>query len=107
MLRESMRDYIRGIMKEAHEKGSPIMRTLFYEFPQDDEAWREEDEYMFGDRYLVAPVFELGARKRQVYLPKGCSWKDCNSGHTYEGGQTITADAPLEVIPAFEKVIIC
>ena len=106
-VRESMRDYIRDIMKEAHEKGSPVMRTLFYEFPEDDEAWKAEDEYMFGDRYLVAPVFEAGARKRQVYLPKGCSWKRYGSDSAFEGGRFITADAPLDEIPVFEKVIIC
>jgi alpha-D-xyloside xylohydrolase len=106
-LRESMRDYIRDIMKQAHEKGSPVMRTLFYEFPEDDEAWRTEDEYMFGDRYLVAPVFEAGARKRQVYLPKGCSWKRYGSDQILDGGRFITADAPLDEIPVFEKVIIC
>ncbi|WP_022765018.1 glycoside hydrolase family 31 protein [Butyrivibrio sp. XPD2006] len=106
-LRESMRDYIRDIMKQAHEKGSPVMRTLFYEFPEDEEAWRTEDEYMFGDRYLVAPVFEAGARKRQVYLPKGCSWKRYGSDQILDGGRFITADAPLDEIPVFEKVIIC
>ncbi len=106
-LRESMRDYIRGIMQEAHDCGSPVMRTLFYEFPDDSRAWETEDEYMFGDRYLVAPAFEAGARKRQVYLPKGCNWKNISTGLTCEGGQEIIADAPLEEIPVFEKVIIC
>ena len=70
-------------------------------------TWAVEDEYMFGDKYLVAPVFEYGARKRQVYLPKGCSWKRYGSGLTFEGGQLITADAPLEEIPVFVKVLIC
>ncbi len=104
-LRESMREYLRGIMIRAHEDGSPVMRTLFYEFPEDETAWEAEDEYMFGDKYLVAPVFEYGARKRQVYLPKGCSWKRYGSGLTFEGGQLITADAPLEEIPVFERIL--
>ncbi len=106
-LRESMREYIRGIMQESHEKGSPIMRTLFYEFPEDETAWNVEDEYMFGDKYLVAPVFESGARKRQVYLPKGCSWKRIGTDTAIDGGQVITADAPLEDMPVYEKVLIC
>ncbi|WP_022769683.1 glycoside hydrolase family 31 protein [Butyrivibrio sp. NC2007] len=106
-LRESMREYIRGIMQESHEKGSPIMRTLFYEFPEDETAWNVEDEYMFGDKYLVAPVFEAGARKRQVYLPKGCSWKRIGTDTAIDGGQFITADAPLEDMPVYEKVITC
>ena len=106
-LRESMREYIRGIMQESHEKGSPIMRTLFYEFPEDETAWNVEDEYMFGDKYLVAPVFESGARKRQVYLPKGCIWKRIGTDTAIDGGQFITADAPLEDMPVYEKVLIC
>lgn len=106
-LRESMREYIRGIMQESHEKGSPIMRTLFYEFPEDETCWNVEDEYMFGDRYLVAPVFEAGARKRQVYLPKGCSWKRYGTDQVLDGGRFITADAPLEDMPVYEKVLIC
>ena len=76
-------------------------------FPEDEKAWTIEDEYMFGDKYLVAPVFEAGARKRQVYLPKGCSWRKCGSDLTFEGGLVITADAPLEEIPVFEKVLTC
>ena len=106
-LRESMREYIRGIMQESHEKGSPVMRTLFYEFPEDETSWTVEDEYMFGDKYLVAPVFEAGARKRQVYLPKGCSWRRIGTDTALEGGQVITADAPLEDMPVYEKVLIC
>lgn len=106
-LRESMREYIRGIMQESHEKGSPIMRTLFYEFPEDETSWTVEDEYMFGDKYLVAPIFEAGARKRQVYLPKGCSWRRIGTDTALEGGQVITADAPLEDMPVYERVLIC
>ncbi len=108
-LRESMRDYIRGLMTEAHECGKPVMRTLFYEFPYDRGAWETEDEYMFGDKYLVAPVFEAGARKRMVYLPACNSWKEAFSMSAddeviYEGGQIIVADAPLGKIPVFERI---
>ncbi|MCR5687727.1 MAG: family 31 glucosidase [Lachnospiraceae bacterium] len=102
-IRESMRDYIRDIMKEAHEKGTPVMRTLFYEFPDDPMSWETEDEYMFGSRYLVAPVMEAGADKRNVYLPSGADWKD-RGGTVYNGGCMVCADAPLSVIPVFERV---
>ena len=53
---------------------------------------------MFGPDYLVAPVLEAGARSRSVYLPAG-SWTDVDTGITYEGGQRIMVDAPLERIP--------
>ena len=52
---------------------------------------------------LVAPVLELGARARAVYLPNG-QWKDFQTGEVLSGGRTVTVDAPLDVIPVFEKV---
>ena len=58
---------------------------------------------MFGSRYLVAPVMEAGVRERTLYLPAG-TWKDVETGKTYEGRQTITVPAPLDVIPVLEKV---
>lgn len=103
-LRENMRDYTRELMKEAHEKGTPIMRTLFYEFPEDNKCWEVEDEYMYGEKFLVAPIMELGIRKRKVYLPKGCLWKEINSGNVFEGGNDIEVAAPLEYMPTFERV---
>lgn len=100
-LRETMRDYTRSLMAEAHEKGTPVMRTLFYEFPEDEKAWEIEDEYMYGDKYLVAPVLEAKQRQRNVYLPKGSLWTELENGIQHEGGQEITVDAPLDVIPVF------
>lgn len=104
LLRETMRDYIRDLMKEAHEKGSPVMRTMFYEFPDDNKAWEVEDQYMFGRKYLVAPIFELGKRERTVYLPINAKWK-CNTDSViYDGGQTVCIPAPLEQMPVFERI---
>ena len=101
MLRETMRDYTRSLMQEAHEKGSPVMRTLFYEFPDDPACWEAEETYLFGPDVLVAPVMYEGATSRSVYLPKGARWTELHTGREFEGGQTITADAPLSVIPVF------
>ncbi|MGN1205014.1 MAG: TIM-barrel domain-containing protein [Lachnospiraceae bacterium] len=102
-VRENMRPYIRECMRAASETGSPVMRPLFYDFPADLRCWEIEDAYMFGPDVLVAPVMELHAKKREVYLPEGASWTDAVSGTVYEGGQTIMADAPLDVIPVFIK----
>ena len=105
-IRESMRDYTRSLMKEAHEKGTPIMRTLFYEFPDDVRAWEMEEAYMYGNRFLVAPVFSPGIASREVYLPAGARWRNTNTGEEYEGGMTVTAPAPLSVIPVFELLVV-
>jgi alpha-D-xyloside xylohydrolase len=89
LIRARMRDYIRTLMKEAHEKGTPVMRPLFYMFPEDKQCWEVEDEYMFGDKYLCCPVLYPGLRKRQVYLPKGAKWKVFNGEEEHDGGQLI------------------
>ena len=99
-LRERLRPYIRGVMAEAHENGTPPMRPLFYAYPEDKTAWTVEDEYLFGPDLLIAPVSTFGARSRSVYLPEG-TWTDAYTGKAYEGGTTVEADAPLERIPVF------
>ena len=103
-IREKLRDYTRKLMKEAHEKGTPVMRTMFYEFPDDEKCWTVEDQYMYGDRYLVAPVLYQGAKKRNVYLPEGYKWKDTDNGSVYAGGQTIEVQLSLESMPVFERL---
>ena len=102
-VRIGMHDYIRALYREAHETGAPLIRTMFFEFPEDPKCWELQDQYMFGSRYLVAPVLELHQREREVYLPAG-RWKDLNSGRIEEGGRSVTAAAPVDVIPVYEKV---
>ena len=103
LLRERMKPYLKEVMREASENGSPVMRTMFYEFPEDPACWEADEQYMFGSRYLVAPVLYAGMRERQVYLPKG-TWKELATDKVYEGGCTVAVKAPLEVIPVFEKM---
>lgn len=102
-MRERLKPYISGLMQEAHEKGTPPMRPLFYDFPQDEAAWNVEDEYMFGPDLLVAPVVIEGVRSRPVYLPAGAVWVNAYTGDKCPGGQTIVVQAPLEQIPLFLK----
>ena len=101
-LREKMRPYVRKLMKAAHEKGTPIMRPLFYDFPKDKIAWEIEDEYMFGPELLVAPILYADVRERQVYLPDGI-WRNICNGKVYQGKQRITVAAPIDQIPVFIK----
>ena len=100
-LRERLRPYTRALMEEAHRKGTPVMRTLFYMYPEDSCCWEVEDEYFYGPDLLVAPVLEAGMTVRSVYLPKGESWTEYGTGTEYAGGQWVQAEAGLEVIPVF------
>ncbi|WP_239715294.1 glycoside hydrolase family 31 protein [Paenibacillus sp. 19GGS1-52] len=106
-LREVMRPYTRRLMEEAHENGSPLIRPMFYEFPQEEYCWELQDQYMFGADILVAPVMEEDVCEREVYLPAEAKWTELHSGLVYEGGQRITAAAPLDVIPVFLKNDAC
>ena len=103
MIRERLRPYIRECMRAASETGAPVMRPLFFDFPEDPVCWETEDCYMFGPDLLVAPVMEEGARTRSIYLPAGTVWKDAYTGKSYEGGRTVEVDAPLDIIPVMMR----
>ena len=75
---------------------------MFYEFPDDSKCWELCDQYMFGDKYLVAPILKLNQFKRDVYLPKG-KWKLTSTSEVYDGEKTVSVDAPIEYTPVFEK----
>ncbi|WP_434036672.1 glycoside hydrolase family 31 protein [Formosa sp. 4Alg 33] len=100
-IREQLRPYIQKHMDIASEKGTPVMRPLFYDYPNDDATYTIDDQYMFGPDILVAPVLEAKAKSRTIYLPEGSKWKDVHSGKTYKGGQTITYKVSIEDIPLF------
>ncbi|MNL57574.1 alpha-glucosidase [compost metagenome] len=76
------------------------MRPLFWHYPQEKQSWETEDQYLFGEDLLVAPVMSAGQRQREVWLPAGDNWIAFNGEH-YRGGERITVDAALETIPVF------
>ncbi len=102
-IREEMKPYIERIMRDAHEKGTPPMRPLFYDFPEDKQAWQVEDQYMFGDTYLVAPVLYAKAESRNIYLPAG-SWRYTETGEVFKGGDTVELSFTLDQFPVFERL---
>lgn len=77
--------YVYAQAKECTEKGLPMLRALFVEFPDDLGAWKVDDEYLFGSQILVAPLLESGMTGRTVYLPEG-KWIDYQTEKVYEGG---------------------
>lgn len=77
--------YVYAQAKECTEKGLPMLRALFVEFPDAPGAWKVDDEYLFGSQILVAPLLESGITGRTVYLPEG-KWIDYQTEKVYEGG---------------------
>lgn len=95
--------YLYTYSRKAHDTGLPITRGLFMEYPNDSEAAKIDNQFIFGEEIMVAPVLKKGERVKRVYLPDG-EWIDFNDKKTvYLGGQTIAYKAPLNTIPIFVK----
>ena len=80
----------------------PIIRPLVMHYQNDPEVYECNDEYLVGDRILVAPVTDQGAHVRPVYLPGG-TWVDYWTKERIEGGKYILRDAPLDICPIYIK----
>lgn len=102
LLREKLRPYICRYMEIASKEGKPIMRPMFFDYYEDEVCYTLEDQYMFGEDILFAPVTEQGQRERRVYLPKG-RWQDVNTGSVSDGQCFIDCHVPLEKFAAFVK----
>jgi alpha-D-xyloside xylohydrolase len=84
-LKYRLMPYVYAQAKDCSERGLPMVRALFVEFPDDPGSWQVDDEYLFGSSILVAPLMEENATGRNVYLPPG-SWIDYQTGKSYDGG---------------------
>jgi alpha-D-xyloside xylohydrolase len=102
-LRYQLLPYTYSIAYQSYQTGAPYMRALFMDFPGDPKAANIPDEYMYGPAFLVAPVTEQGATHRTVYLPAGCDWYNYWTNERLHGGQTVVADAPIDVLPLFVR----
>lgn len=99
-LHQEMSGYILELARRASETGEPIVRSMEYEYPH--QGFIDcKDQYMLGDRYLVAPMVTPGV-KRTVKLPKG-KWKD-ERGQIFKGPKVIDTDVPLNRLPYYEKI---
>lgn len=95
--------YLYTYARKAHDTGLPITRGLFMEYPDDENVLKIDNQFLFGEELLIAPVLKKGERVKKVYLPDG-EWIDFNNKQTvYLGGQTIAYQAPLSTIPIFVK----
>jgi len=101
-LRYRLLPYIYSAFVTASETGAPVQRPFVFDFPHDRQAWETDDAYLFGEALLVAPVLAASCTARHVYLPPG-TWVDFHTGERYAGGQFITASAPADRIPLFER----
>ncbi|MDP4088682.1 MAG: glycoside hydrolase family 31 protein [Bacillota bacterium] len=114
-LRYRLLPYIYSMAAEMHQDNSTLLRSLMFDFAEDENVKELSDSYMFGKALLVCPVTEpmyyavnsvplTGIDKiRKLYLPKGTCWYDFWTNEPYSGGQTLTCRAELDIIPLFVK----
>ncbi|MGN8630455.1 TIM-barrel domain-containing protein [Blautia sp. HCP3S3_G3] len=113
-LRYHLMPYIYSLAADVHFGDATMMRSLVFDFPQDKEARKIENEFLFGRSLLICAVTEPMYYDREsrelnrdtkwnCYLPKGCGWYDYWTNTRYEGGQYITVDAPIDRIPVFVR----
>ena len=129
-LRESLRSYIEELYALASRDGSPVMRMLRYEFPNDATAAEVDDQFMLGSDYLVAPVLFENSTEQTIYLPilpAGQGWR-CHFNDTvllsagnegrfsqfwpqqggesyymFRGGQHVVVATPLASFPLYKR----
>ncbi|MGM0789429.1 MAG: glycoside hydrolase family 31 protein [Bacillota bacterium] len=99
-LRYTWMPHLYSLFAEAHKEGTPVMRPLFLEFPEDEHTWNLSDQFMIGDNVIIAPIMQPGTSHRAVYLPEGM-WVDYWTGSIYEGEKHHLIKAPLETLPIF------
>ena len=100
--RIKMRDYTLSLARDAHENGAPMMRPMFFEFPDDPKCYELWDQYMYGPDILFAPIYNEHQTDREVYLPAG-EWVSVLDGGTYQGGASISVHAEIDQYIAFVR----
>jgi alpha-glucosidase len=101
-LRQQLLPYLYTLFEECHRTGAPILRPLFWAYPDDTATYSMDDEFLCGDTLLVAPVTRPGVEHRHVYLPAG-SWLHFWTGARVDGPAHILAHAPLGQPPIYVR----
>ena len=100
-IRERLRPYIKEQMDTASQKGYPVMRPMFFEYPEDEICYTLESQYMFGDDIIFAPIVERGQTVKTVYIPDG-EWILTKDKRVYTKG-TYEITAEIDEFIAFVK----
>lgn len=103
-LRYKFLPYLYTLFYQHEREGQPVMRPVWYEFPNDKQTYLQGDVYMVGSDLLVAPIVKEGMRNRDVYLPAGADWINWWTGERLAGGKQYRVDAPIDRLPLFIRV---
>ena len=103
IIKTRMLPYVRIAVREARVSGAPVMRHMYLTNPTDPRVYQMQDQYLYGDSLLVAPVVTRGLTSRPVYLPEP-QYFDYWTGARVVGGGDVIALAPLDTVPVFARV---
>ena len=99
--------YIYTMARQAYDEGVSLCRPLYYDYPESPEAYDFRNQYMFGDRMLVAPVTSpadsTGYARLKVWLPQGCDWYEWHTGTLLKGGQVVERAFAIDEYPLYLK----
>ena len=95
--------YVRGLAAQAAATGLPLQRPLFLHFEADPACYAIQDQYLYGEDLLVAPVHQAGCTSWEPYLPAGARWIHLWSRREFEGGARARVAAPLGEPPVFVR----
>lgn len=101
-LRYRLMPYLWSAAVRAARTGTPVMRALLVDTPQDPTAWTTDLQYRLGEDLLVAPIVDPSG-ERDVYLPVGDDWIDAATGERHRGGQHLRVRVPLERMPLYVR----
>ena len=101
-LRYRLLPYFYKLFRDAHLTGAPVMRPLVMEYPDDQNVFNLQDEFLVGEHLLVAPITQPSTDHRVVYLPKGI-WYDYWTNEKHQGESYIMVEAGLAALPLFVK----
>jgi alpha-glucosidase len=87
---------------EHVKTGLPVNRPLVLNYPNDENTYNLNDEFMIGENILVAPIVKVGQTRRMVYLPEG-KWIRFDNHKVYDGNQYVIVEAKLDECPIFIK----
>lgn len=102
-LRYQMLPYNYTLAFENNQKGTPLMRQLFFEEPTNDKLLSSAESYLWGNELLVHPITRPGVKSASMYFPKNSVWFDFFDGKKYEGGTTQTIPVSEDHIPVFAR----
>jgi alpha-D-xyloside xylohydrolase len=102
-LRYRLLPYLYSTAWNVTAHSGSIIRALYMDFAGDKQVLDIDNQYMFGQSFLVAPVTEKGAKSWPVYLPAGTAWYDFWTGDVIEGGKRVEKETPMDIMPLYVK----